>query len=492
MLVCQSHLSVSILLTSDLLLQTDVSHTKQMIIYVYFVDVAKDYEFATEYFGMIECNDGTAPGITNTLVRHIQSFQSDTGEQWLWQKWVTFGTDGPSVMTGTNGVHERIKEFKDYLVGVHCVGHRTALAANDTFTHSTVPFCSNLDEFLRALGRFYSWSTERRVELRELAHDNDEPETQVTLACQTRWLSRDRAAVSVLNKYTSITEQHYNGQDNNSTSMGLYRKLTDYKYFAGLAAVADVLAAQAALSRTFQSHQLDGFTVKQGIEDFKIGMAKYNTTSTNGAPYFGPNLTDLVRNIGDNYFGESVQDFLLSDHGFEVSFSVAKRDFIEGFVKNLANAALERIDERFPNVALLEAFDIFDVRRLPTPVPDCYGDGDIKLLHAHFKHLVQVPVDVAISEWRSFLTELQRRPSSETFQITYAFFKGKHGLGSRMMSVSAVPCSCTTTVTLPCYCTIPSFSCLTCSSFIASCPGTIVHGYQSHPRVRIRCLRVRL
>lgn len=426
------------------LLQTDVSHTKQMMIYVFYVNVEQQHKITAEFFALIQCPDGTAKGITLTLLSHIQSFEDAEHGQWLWRKWVAFGTDGPSVMTGKQGVHGQIRAFKSYLVGVHCVGHRTALAANDTFSHKSVPFCANLDEFLRALGRFYSWSTERRVELKALAHDNEEPETEVSMACATRWLSRDRACTSVLDKYVTVTEQHYNGMASNSTSLGLFKKLTDYKYFAGLAAVADILAAQAALSRTFQAHVLDGFTVRKGVDDFKAGMLKY-TSAPEENPHFGPNLQHLVDNIGDKYCGASVQDFLLGGHGFEVSFSSTKRDFIEGFTVNLAKAAMERMEERFPDVPLLQAFDIFDVRRLPEGAPDDYGHAEITLLHDHFKQLVQVPVDVALTEWSSFLVELRKRPTTESFQSTYSFFKGRHGLESRMQSVShmtVVLCNC--------------------------------------------------
>jgi hypothetical protein len=69
--------------------------------------------------------------------------------------------------------------------------------------------------------------------------------------------------------------------------LGLYKKLTDYKYFAGLAAVADVLAVMAGLSRTFQAHVLDGYTIRKGIDDYKTGMLKYTTagsTTGEGAP----------------------------------------------------------------------------------------------------------------------------------------------------------------------------------------------------------------
>jgi uncharacterized membrane protein len=41
------------------------------------------------------------------------------------------------------------------------------------------------------------------------------------MACATRWLSRDKAAQSVIEKYESVTEQHYDSQDSNTTSLGL-------------------------------------------------------------------------------------------------------------------------------------------------------------------------------------------------------------------------------------------------------------------------------
>lgn len=41
------------------------------------------------------------------------------------------------------------------------------------------------------------------------------------MACATRWLSRDKAAESVIEKYESVTEQHYDSQNSNTTSLGL-------------------------------------------------------------------------------------------------------------------------------------------------------------------------------------------------------------------------------------------------------------------------------
>ena len=225
---------------------TDVGHTSQMIIYVFYVDVEDDYTFECEFFALVEVLGPSAEELFESMRERICAVKDRNGKTWLWDKWMAFGTDGPSVMTSPeNGVRGLVKAVKPRMYAHHCIGHRAHLGARDCL--EDIPFCSNLDEFLRALGKFYSWSTERRKELKAITMDNDDPQTQVDMSCATRWLSRDGAALSVLDKYESIVEQHYRGKDDNSTSLGLYSKLTDYRYCADLAHVSDILSQNELL-----------------------------------------------------------------------------------------------------------------------------------------------------------------------------------------------------------------------------------------------------
>jgi hypothetical protein len=58
-------------------------------------------------------------------------------------------------MTGEeNGVAAPLKQTIGHLISIHCIAHRGHLGACNAF--DGVPFCANLDELLRALGRFFS------------------------------------------------------------------------------------------------------------------------------------------------------------------------------------------------------------------------------------------------------------------------------------------------------------------------------------------------
>ena len=392
-----------------------------MIVYVFYVDVENDFTFTVEYFCLIAVGNCNATGLFETLATQIKAVKDKRGKMWLWEKWMAFGTDGPTVMTSEeNGVWGLVKAVKPQMFTQHCVGHRAHLGARDCM--EDVPFCKNLDEHLRALGRYYSWSTERRVDLKRITMDNDDPQTQVDLACATRWLSRDKAASSVVDKYESVTQQHYENKDNNPTSLGLYNKLTDYRYMGGLCHVSDILAKWAGLSRVFQTKILDGYTVDTKVEQFIQGMERY--AGDDDPSFFGPELQRLIDQI-PNYDDAEPADFTYGGKeagGFRIGFTAAKRKFIENFAKELAAKSIGRIKERFPMNELLRAFDVFDRRRF-VEGDQKYGDAEINKLAKHYAPVLGVTEEEVASAWDDFRAVLSARPSTETWQQTYRHFK---------------------------------------------------------------------
>ena len=80
---------------------TGVSHTIQMVIYVFYVDVTDgQFEMRVGFWKLVTANAGTADEIFGTLKREVRSYKDAFGVAWLWDKWVSFGSDGPTVMTG--------------------------------------------------------------------------------------------------------------------------------------------------------------------------------------------------------------------------------------------------------------------------------------------------------------------------------------------------------------------------------------------------------
>jgi hypothetical protein len=347
---------------------TDVSHTSEMIIYTQYVDVENDFHITLEYFEMVACPGGSAEALYNTVTTAVKNRHKQ-----LFDKWMAFGSDGPSVMVGSkNSVVQRLKVVKPWLIDQHCVGHREPLAAKDAF--DSIAHCSKLDEVVHACGSFYSHSNERRIELRDIAVRNQEDATQIDMACNTRWLANGMATDSIVEKYESVIEQHAINRTATMTSEGLFRKLTDWNIFGGLLNISDVLAQLTIMSKTFQKTKvpLDGHTVRKAVDDLKAAMRRYNETDSSGKPLFGKNLTKFVNKIAHKAaYSTDPKDFTYgggqdgAEGGYVISFSSSKRNFIENFAKQLATAVIERIDERFPLADIAIAFDIFDRRRFP-------------------------------------------------------------------------------------------------------------------------------
>ena len=184
------------------------------------------------------------------------------------------------------------------------------------------------------------------------------------------------------------------------------------------------MAKKAVLSRAFQPGDLDGHTVRAAVGAFLEGMDRLKSK------HFGPSLEKLREGMGPGYSAAEPGNFVYGNKKFEISFSVAKRQFIEDFSVELATSAEARIKERFPSCALLEAFDVFDVRRLPDDVPDDYGSAEIELLRKHFVSLVQVDDDDTAAEWPELLALLkvrQRHRSRYYSHCTALFVVRRHG-----------------------------------------------------------------
>ena len=347
---------------------TDVSHTSEMIIYAQYVDVLNDFKIELEYFEMVACPGSSAKELYDTVTGAVKG-----RDKRLFDNWVAFATDGPSVMVGeSNSATQRLKVIKPHLIDIHCVGHRQPLAAKDAF--SSIAHCSKLDEVVHACGSFFSHSTQRREELVEIADANNDDNTQVEMACKTRWLSTGNATDSIVEKYESVVEQHWKNRSVTITSDGLYRKLTDWNIFGGLLIITDVLGKLKKMSLTFQQKQLDGHVVRKAVNDLLTAMNAYETS-------WGTNFRAMVKAI-PGYSSDAPSDFTYGggeggvEGGFAISFSKSKRDFVEAFGRKLAKAVTLRVNERFPLLEIAVAFDIFDRRRFPEAAAAAVRMGD--------------------------------------------------------------------------------------------------------------------
>ena len=137
---------------------TDSANRNQLIVYIRWVD-AKQRKIREEYLGILQLPAGDAETIFDALIKFVRGEGLDIA------RWVAFGSDGASVMTGcNNGVATKLKEINPYMVTTHCASHRFALVCANSAEH--VPYLKlTYEPALISLWAFLNYSSSRWSDL---------------------------------------------------------------------------------------------------------------------------------------------------------------------------------------------------------------------------------------------------------------------------------------------------------------------------------------
>ena len=100
----------------------------------------------------------------------------------------SFGSDGASVMTGRHGgVATLLKSVNSYILSVHCICHRLALASGQV--SNDIKYLRRMKEYLLALWKYFHYSPVRSAHLKSIQEVMVSPELKIVRAVETRWLS---------------------------------------------------------------------------------------------------------------------------------------------------------------------------------------------------------------------------------------------------------------------------------------------------------------
>jgi hypothetical protein len=95
-------------------------------------------------------------------------------------------------MTGrVSGVATRLHRSNQYLVAVHCVAHRLALACSQA--GQNVPYVQKFKKSMTTLFCFFQASAVRTAGLKAIQELLDSPTLKLKEAKDVRWLSHDQA-----------------------------------------------------------------------------------------------------------------------------------------------------------------------------------------------------------------------------------------------------------------------------------------------------------
>lgn len=199
-------------------------------------------------------------------------------------KLLYFTSDGAASMIGKqNGCGAHLRRMcNPFMLQMHCIAHRLALAGIDTAEKR-----ENLERYERALRKihsFFSNSSTRHEELRELQKSLNVPELTPYRPAPTRWLSFHKAVSVMLQTYPAVLSYfrrslQKSGKDKLSKEQkqdvqDIVHAISEVSFVAWSYFLDDVLGKLAGVCERFQktdvefgSAMTDITTVKQTIED---------------------------------------------------------------------------------------------------------------------------------------------------------------------------------------------------------------------------------
>lgn len=163
---------------------TDLSVRKNLLTYVNLLSSDGDVE--TYFADLTEMSACDAKALTDAIIYFLDT--KDIG----YSKLAGLGSDGASVMVGkNNGVGAQLKELNPFMLSMHCVAHKLALASEHAA--STVPYCRKHHSTLRGLYNYFHTSSNHYSVLKSMMEVLHDPEVHLQQVHSICWLTMHRA-----------------------------------------------------------------------------------------------------------------------------------------------------------------------------------------------------------------------------------------------------------------------------------------------------------
>ena len=373
---------------------TDLSTTKQLIIYIKAVSVNNCA--ATYFLSLKELPECDANSIVTQLRNVLEEYGLDMA------KCFGIGSDGAAVMTGQhNGVSAQLKALQPSIISIHCVAHKLALAVSQAAR--IVSPVQRFKNCINSLFVFFHGSPKRQGRLRECFQIlENKPALKLRKPADTRWLACEEA-VQVVKKSLqplaiTLEELSHSGD---ATALGLATLLKRYEFIAGVFFMAEILPILSRLSKTFQLENLNFASVKPALDRAKASLSALRLSSNSNAADWQKELSEWQQ---------------------ENSHLTGHNAFLTTFVLPFIDAVEMNLLARFPenDINVLSAADVFQPSNIPDNLAECYSYGRdcIKVLAEHYC----CDITETTSEWKEVVHTLKKTDSvqkSLEFLIMY-------------------------------------------------------------------------
>jgi hypothetical protein len=355
-----------------------------------FIKASISYEDPIFIFlDLVELEKQTSENIVDQLLNCL--FASGFQDSYLQQNWVSFVSDGASVLLGKkNGVAKRLKEKYPLIFSWHCMNHRLELAVNDCM--KDVSSINHFKHFIDSLYVLYNRSPKNQTELRTSCIELDILFLKVGRVLDVRWVASSFRAVEIVWKTFAALYNHLhnsskdNLRDRKSRSkyLGLCKRLGSPEFVLDLALMCDILKELSYLSRELQSHSI---TLLRADESIKKTIRVVDSFKTKHGDFMLEALSAQNTMMFKNIVLSSNKKVSLLNHN----------QFLTSICNNVRSRLLETNEEES---FILNDMQILNERSWHSAVENIrFGEDEIKRLTNRFL----LNTDNAIQGFRKYI-----------------------------------------------------------------------------------------
>lgn len=341
------------------------------------------------FLDVVELECQTAENIVNQLINCLH--KSGFNEHYLKENWISFVSDGASVLLGKkNGVAKRLKDRYPLILNWHCMNHRLELAVNDSVRD--VNATNHFKTFIDSLYVLYNASPKNQNELKIICNELDIIFLKIGRVLDVRWVSSSLRAVTVVWKMYEALCNHFDeasvdfSRDSRTRAKygGLKKKLASPEFLVDLALMCDCLHELSNLSQILQNRSLTLIEAHQSINrtirvlaSFKTIHGDYTTEATTAVKEMTFKNIKLIKN--------------------SKLININQNQFITSLTNNLT----QRLLENEKDLTVLKDMLIMDTSKWPKEIDMRFGENEIKRLCLRFA----LNKDVAINGFRQLIDD---------------------------------------------------------------------------------------
>lgn len=213
------------------------------------------------FLDLVELDNQRADGIEQALLTCLM--KAGFTEEWLLENWVTFVSDGASVMLGKkSGVATRLTSRFPRLFVLHCMNHRLELAVSNAVDEVTG--VNHFKIFMQKLYSLYSMSNKNERELKDAAAEVGSQLLRIGRVLDVRWVASSfRTVRAVWTSLGGLVQHFKNASSDEMRSTkekqmyrGLLYRLQSPEFICDLGLMYDTLHELSVLSLELQAHSI--------------------------------------------------------------------------------------------------------------------------------------------------------------------------------------------------------------------------------------------